>query len=139
MNPDQWAEGLAAQFPGANVGIRYKAKKSWQRWQTLWADFDWADLVVAQSSAITCEAFWYGKKVISTEPCPTWAAERTMLDDWQNPTEPVLRDAWHEHLAWSQYTHEEWASGQALRLIDQYMGSAHDYDPEFKYNFVIES
>ena len=140
MNPDQWAEGMANQFPGANVRIRYKSKKPWQRWQTLWEDFDWADLVVAQSSAITCEAFWYGKKVISTEPCPTWAAHRATLDNWQDPTEPTQRDAWHEHLAWSQYTTQEWTSGQALYLLNQYTGSAYTYDPEYQYNFVsIES
>ena len=134
-SPEQWAESQAAQFSGANVKIRYKARKPWQRWQTLWEDFDWADLVVAQSSAITCEAFWYGKKVISTEPCPTWAAGRNTYDDWQNPCEPVLRDAWHEHLAWSQYTVEEWTSGQALKLIEQYLGSALTYNPGHTYNF----
>ena len=139
MNPDQWAEQLAANFSGANVRIRLKAKKPYLRYQTLWQDFDWADLVVAQSSAITCEAFWYGKKVISTEPCPTWAAKQNTLEDWQDPTEPNLRAAWHEHLAWSQFTEQEWASGQALVLTDQYIGSAYNYDPEFKYNFVIES
>jgi hypothetical protein len=139
MNPDQWAENMAAKFPGANIKIRYKARKPWQRWETLWADFDWADLVVGQSSAITCEAFWYGKKVISTEPCLTWAAERATVDDWQNPSEPKLRDAWHEHLAWSQYTVQEWTSGEALRLINQYTGSAYNYDPEYQYNFAIEN
>jgi hypothetical protein len=136
QSPEQWAEHWATQFPGADVRIRYKARKPWQRWQTLWDDFDWADLVVAQSSAITCEAFWYGKKVLSVEPCPTWACGQQSLEDWQNPHEPALREAWHEHLAWSQYTNEEWASGQALQLIEQYLGNPLTYDPGHSYNFT---
>jgi hypothetical protein len=133
---EQWAEHMAARFPGADVRIRYKARKPWQRWQTLWDDLDWADLVVAQSSAITCEAFWYGKKVLSTEPCPTWACGNQRIEHWQDPAEPVLRDAWHEHLAWSQYTVEEWTSGEALRLVENYTGSALTYDPGHSYNFT---
>lgn len=136
MSAEQWAESMVAQFPGANIRIRLKASKPWQRWETLWSDLDWADLVVAQSSAITCEAFWYGKKVISTKPCPTWACGQQWLEDWQNPDEPALREAWHEHLAWSQYTNEEWQSGEAFRFIDQYLGPVIDYDPGHVYNFT---
>lgn len=140
QSPEQWAEQMAQQFPGANVRIRYKARKPWQRWQTLWEDFDWADLVVAQSSAITCEAFWYGKKVISTEPCPTWACGNQHLAVWQDPQEPKLREAWHEHLAWSQYTVDEWITGKALQLIETYVGSVLEYDPGHTYKFsAIES
>lgn len=136
QSPEQWAESVAKQFTGANVRIRYKARKPWQRWATLWEDLDWADLVVAQSSAITCEAFWYGKKVISTEPCPTWACGTQLVKDWQDPVEPELREAWHEHLAWSQYTVEEWTSGEALQLIQNYVGNVLDYDPGHQYNFT---
>lgn len=132
-----WAEGMLDKFPGAEVKIRYKADTPAERWATLWDDLDWCDLVVTQSSAITCEALWYGKKVISVEPCPTWAAEHTKLEDWQNPHEPELRDAWHEHLAWSQFTVDEWASGEALGLINQYMGPIADYDPQHRYNLSI--
>jgi len=91
-------------------------------------------LVVAQSSAITCEAFWYGKKVISIQPCPTWAAGRTALDTWQDPTEPRYRDVWHEHLAWSQYTVDEWSSGEAFDLIQQYLGPVKLYNPQYCYS-----
>lgn len=140
QNSEQWAESMATQFPGANIRIRYKARKPWLRWETLWSDLDWADLVVAQSSAITCEAFWYGKKVISTEPCLTWACGSQLVQDWQDPTEPVSREAWHEHLAWSQYTVDEWINGQALKLITQYIGDPLCYDPGHGYNFTaIES
>lgn len=135
QSPEQWAKDMAQKFPGADVRIRYKARKPWQRWQTLWEDFDWADLVVAQSSAITCEAFWYGKKVISTEPCPTWACGAQPLEDWQDPREPELREAWHEHLAWSQYTVDEWVSGDAFLLMEKYLGNFLDYDPGHTYNF----
>lgn len=132
----RWAEHMATKFPGAEVKIRYKGKStSHSRWVTLWDDLDWADLVVSQSSAITCEAFWYGKKVLSTEPCPTWAAGRTTLDNWQDPTEPSLRDAWHEHLAWSQFTIDEWVSGEALNIIKRYVGSINLYHHEYNYNF----
>ena len=132
-----WAENMLDKFPGAEVKIRYKASTPWERWATLWEDLDWCDLVVTQSSAITCEALWYGKKVISIEPCPTWAAEHTTLEDWQNPHEPELRDAWHEHLAWSQFTVDEWTSGEALSLIEQYMGPVLDYDTQHQYNLPI--
>lgn len=130
-----WADHIATQFPGAEVKIRYKLGKAGLRWSTLWNDLDWADLVVAQGSAITAEAFWYGKKVISLHPCITWAAGTQDLADWKNPAEPALRDQWHEHLAWSQFTNQEWQSGQALKLIEQYVGSVMHYDPKYSYNF----
>jgi hypothetical protein len=133
---EEWSNSLLNQFPGANVRVRAKPGKASNRYTTLWEDLNWADLVVSQSSAITCEAFWYGKKVISTEPCPTWAAGRTTLEDWANPTEPALRAAWHEHIAWCQYTRDEWHSGQALDLLEQYLGPAESYDPEFQYSFT---
>lgn len=131
-----WAAEMQSQFPGADVRVRYKKSTPAERWADLWQDLDWADLVVSHSSAVTCEAFWYGKKVISLKPCPTWAAEQSMLDDWANPREPELRDAWHEHLAWSQFTVEEWSSGQALDLIQQYLGPITAYDPGHHYNFL---
>jgi hypothetical protein len=134
-SPD-WAADMSTQFPGAEIRIRLKPGKAGNRYSTLWEDLDWADLVVSQSSAITCEAFWYGKKVISTEPCPTWAAGRNTLEDWANPTEPALRAAWHEHIAWCQYTRDEWHSGQALDLLEQYLGPVVSYDPEFQYSFT---
>lgn len=132
----QWPEYMMQQFPGAEVRIRHKASTPGERWSTLWQDLDWADLVVAQGSAITVEAFWYGKKVISIHPCPTWAAGKTVLEDWNNPQEPKLRNAWHEHLAWCQFTNEEWASQQALDLIKSYLGDIKDYDPGYTHNFA---
>jgi hypothetical protein len=129
-----WAESMLDKFPGAEVRIRKKLGKSSLRWNTLWSDFDWADLVVSQSSAITVEAFWYGKKVISLEPCPTWAAEKFTLDDWQNPKEPELRDAWHEHLAWCQYTVDEIRTGNVLDLVQSYVGNIGDYKSTHTYN-----
>lgn len=132
-----WPKYISSKFPGAEIKIRYKEKKSTphMRWATLWNDLDWADLVVSQSSAITCEAFWYGKKVISIYPCPTWAAEKTTLEDWQNPKEPELRDAWHEHLSWSQFTIDEWVSGEALSIIKKYIGNVLEYKTDYTYNF----
>ena len=137
-NPEtgqDWAEHMSKQFPGATVKIRPKIRKSGARWATLFQDLDWADLVVAQGSAITAEAFWYGKKVISTHPCTTWAAGQQSLADWQNPAEPNLRDQWHEHLAWSQFFVEEWESGQALDLIEKYMGRVVDVKHNWNYSF----
>ena len=129
-----WTDQLMDKFPGATVRIRIKARKSGLRWATLWDDLDWADLVISQSSAITCEAFWYGKKVISLEPCPTWAAGRTLLDNWQDPTEPAGRDQWHEHLAWSQFSVKEWETGEALDLMERYLGPVVDYKSDHVYN-----
>lgn len=130
-----WAEYMATQFPGAEVKIRFKGAKPGIRWSTLWEELDWADLVVSQASAITAEAFWYGKKVISTHPCTTWATGEQLLGDWKNPQEPELRDQWHEHLAWSQFTRDEWESGQAFNLVEKYIGSITDYQSGYSYNF----
>lgn len=130
-----WAEHMINKFPGAEVKIRYKSSKSGLRWATLYDDLDWADLVVAQGSAITAEAFWYGKKVISLGPCTTWAAQKNTLEDWKNPKEPELRDAWHEHIAWSQFTNDEWHSQEALDLIEKYIGSILDYGIRDNYKF----
>lgn len=131
-----WADSMLDKFPGAEVRVRLKGETPQLRWQTLWDDLEWADLVVSLSSAITVEAFWYGKKVISLYPCNTWAAQRTTLDDWQNPQEPALRDKWHEHLSWSQYTGTEWASGKAFEEILKYFGPIIDYQHQYDYNFM---
>lgn len=129
-----WVAQIQNKFPGAEVRTRFKKPTPGERWADLWQDLDWADLVVSHSSAITCEAFWYGKKVISLQPCPTWAAQKTTLEDWDNPHEPEFRDHWHEHLAWSQFTVEEWHTGQALDLLQQYCGSILDYRCDHVYN-----
>jgi hypothetical protein len=137
-NEHNWANSILDKFPGAEVRIRPKGPKPGIRWTTLWDDFNWADLIVAQASAITAEAFWYGKKVISLYPCPTWAAGcNSTLENWEDPTEPALREQWHEHLAWCQFTNEEWQSGQAFNLIEQYLGSIFDYKSGHSYNFKL--
>jgi hypothetical protein len=130
-----WAEEISKNFPGAEVKIRYKAGKPWHRWSTLFKDLDWADLVVSQSSAITAEAFWYGKKVISIEPCTTWAVGRPTFENWQDPKEPEYRDQWHEHVAWSQFTNNEINSGEAIDLVQQYHGAVLDIKHQYTYNF----
>lgn len=132
-----WANYASELFPGAEIKIRYKGPTPGIRWSTLWDDLDWADLVVAQGSAITAEAFWYGKKVISLNPCCTWAAGPQLLEDWQNPEEPIDRDAWHEHVAWCQFHNSEWQSGEALGLIQQYIGNVLDYDPGHSYELKV--
>ena len=134
----RWADSMKMYFPGAEIKIRPKLGKQGVRYETLWQDLDWADLVVSQSSAITAEAFWYGKKVISTAPCITWAAGDQLLEDWKNPKEPELRDLWHEHLAWSQFTVEEWNSGESFTLIEQYIGDIKNFNPGYTYNFISE-
>lgn len=133
---DAWAESYLDKFPGAEVKIRYKKFTPVERFADLWQDLDWADLVLTQSSAITCEAFWYGKKVISFQPCPTWAAgcDRD-LSDWRNPKEPQLRDLWHEHLAWSQFTVDEWTAGDPFYLLQDYLGDIMQYKDGYTYSF----
>jgi hypothetical protein len=130
-----WVNSMLDKFPGAEVKVRYKGETPGARWATLWDELDWADLVVSLGSAITVEAFWYGKKVISVHPCNTWAAERTTLDDWQNPKEPELREQWHEHLAWSQYSDDEFISGEALEEVIKYLGNPKDINSNYSYNF----
>jgi hypothetical protein len=130
-----WSERLKVFFEGqgANVKIRPKiGKKGVQHWGDASrgvtglfskdGDLDWADLVVSYSSAITAEAFWYGKKAISLGVCPTWVACDNHLDNWQDPAEPKNRDIWHDHVSWSQFTLEEWYSGAAQDLTVQYQG-----------------
>ena len=135
---DDWTNSILDRFPGAEVRIRSKGPKPGIRWSTLWDDLDWADLVVSQASAITAEAFWYGKKVISFFPCPTWAAgSESTLDNWRDPIEPAGRDQWHEHIAWCQFTNEEWHSGTAFDLINSYIPSIEKYNPGYRYNFVV--
>lgn len=132
-----WVASMMDKFPGAEIKVRFKTGKPGVRWSTLWSDFDWADLVVSQSSAVTVEAFWYGKKVISTEPCITWAAHKSTLDDWDNPSEPLLREQWHEHLAWSQFTTDEFSSGEFLNLLELYLGPITEYKSQHFYNLKI--
>ena len=135
---NDWTNSMLSQFSGAEVRIRLKGPKPGIRWSTLWEELDWADLVVSQASAITAEAFWYGKKVISFFPCPTWAAGiESTLDNWQDPAEPSGRDYWHEHLAWCQFTNEEWRTGESFELIEKYLGSVSKYQSGHVYNFKV--
>jgi hypothetical protein len=129
-----WVEEISKKFSGADIKIRTKPGKAAYRYQTLWKDLDWADLVVSISSAITVEAFWYGKKVISLKPCPTWATGEQLLEDWKNPKEPEFRDQWYEHIAWSQFTNDEWRSGEAINLIESYFGNLTHYKHNYNYN-----
>jgi hypothetical protein len=121
----EWAESLINYFPNANIKIRYKdqqGKGKGGRYLTLWNDLDWADLVVSYSSAITAEAFWYGKKVISLGSCPTWMCQLPNLNNWNDPAEPIMRDKWHNHMGWIQFSNDEWESGEAQEMTMFYQG-----------------
>jgi hypothetical protein len=128
MYPDQWAASIVKQLEplNLNVKIRYKnapgAKGRAGRFSTLWNDLEWADVVISYSSAITAEALWYGKKAISLGVCPTWMCHEPSLDDILNPVESINRDSWHNHIAWTQFTKQEWESGEAQELTVQYQG-----------------
>lgn len=119
-----WADQIKKQLEaqGANVKIRPKLRKRGPRTVTLFEDLDWADLVVTYSSAISVEAFWWGKKVISLGVCPTWIACDKTLDNWKDPTEPINRDVWHEHISWIQFKYEEIESGDAQEITYHYQG-----------------
>jgi hypothetical protein len=121
----EWVGNITKNFNGANIKIRYKdqqGKGKGGRYLTLWNDLDWADLVISYSSAITAEAFWYGKKVISLGACPTWICQPPDLSNWRKSSEPVNRQAWHEHMGWIQFSNEEWESGDAQEMTMFYQG-----------------
>lgn len=123
-----WAKYISDYFVNQDVDlkIRYKeqqGKGKGGRYLTLWNDLDWADLVISYSSAITAEAFWYGKKVISTGVCPTWICNTSkLLNMWDDPTEPKNRDQWHNHMSWIQFSNDEWESGEAQEMTVAYQG-----------------
>jgi hypothetical protein len=121
---DIWANTIELNLKaqGANVRVRIKERKRGHRYTTLFQDLDWADLVVSYSSAITVEAFWYGKKAISLGVCPTWIACENRLKHWADPTEPANRDIWHEHIANIQFTYDEFDSGEAQEMTLHYQG-----------------
>lgn len=135
MNGVDWAEPIKKrlELEGANVRIRPKTgKKGAQHFGDLDrgvtglfgtdGEFEWADLVVSYSSAITAEAFWYGKKVISLGVCPTWVACDNTLDNWQDPTEPANRSLWAHHVSWLQFKYPEWETGDAQEMTVHYQG-----------------
>lgn len=127
VNGHVWAKYISDFFinEDVNVKIRYKeqqGKGKGGRYLTLWEDFDWADLVISYSSAITAEAFWYGKKVISLGICPTWMCQPPDLNDWKNPLEPENREQWHNHMSWIQFSNEEWENGFAQDMTVAYQG-----------------
>jgi hypothetical protein len=127
VQPDQWAQEQAQFFADKGVKVRFrwkydnrKGKKG--RYADLWQDLDWADLVVSWGSAITAEAFYYGKKVISLGPCATWTCCDRDYGNWQDPSEPAGRAEWHEHMAWTQFTQQEMTTGAGAEMILQYQG-----------------
>lgn len=132
---ETWANRIKDKLEseGANVKIRYKTgKKGVQHWGDKDrgingifgenGDFEWADLVIGYSSAITAEAFWYGKKAISLGVCPTWIACDNHLENWKDPREPKNRQIWHEHISWIQFNTPEWLDGTAQDLTVFYQG-----------------
>ena len=134
-DPLVWSENLKKFFlnQGCEVKIRPKTGKKGVQHNgdnkrgvvglfERGGDFDWADLVISYSSAITAEAFWYGKKAISLGVCPTWVACYNHLDKWNDPREPKKRGLWHEHMAWIQYNYEEWYNGSAQEMTVAYQG-----------------
>jgi hypothetical protein len=134
-DPIIWSENLKKFFldQGCEVKVRPKVgKKGIQHHGNVGrgivglfekdGDFDWADLVISYSSAITCEAFWYGKKAISLGVCPTWVACENNLDNWNNSKEPKNRNVWHEHMSWIQFNYDEWHSGLAQEMTVHYQG-----------------
>lgn len=135
QDPSIWSQEMKLFFEskGCNVRIRPKVgKKGVQHWGLKEknivglfekdGDFDWADLVVSYSSAITAEAFWYGKKAISLGVCPTWVACENNLTNWSDAREPKKRDLWHEHVSWIQYNFDEWNDGSAQEMTVHYQG-----------------
>ncbi len=144
---ETWAEKIKEilESQGANCKIRYKVgKKGVQHYgnpdvgfKGIFGDdgdFEWADLVISYSSAITAEAFWYGKKVISLGPCPTWVACERTLDNWKDPSEPVNRDIWHEHVAWCQFNLNEWYDGSAQEKALFYQGHPYEVTHDELFN-----
>ena len=132
---EYWAESMSHKFVNANVKIRYKeGRGKWGRYTTLWDDLDWADLVVSFSSAVTAEAFWYGKKVISLGICPTWMCQSPTLENWQDPTEPANRKEWHNHMGWIQFSNEEWMSGDAQEATLFYQG----WPPDTPHHWMVK-
>lgn len=127
INATEWAHEQARLFSKHPVEVRYRWKYDGRkgkggRYADLWQDLDWADLVISWGSAITAEAFYYGKKVISLGPCATWVCCDRDLSNWQDPTEPRDRAEWHEHMAWTQFTREEMVDGKGAEMIVQYQG-----------------
>jgi hypothetical protein len=144
---ETWAEKIKEilESQGANCKIRYKVgKKGIQHYgnpdvgfKGIFGndgDFEWADLVISYSSAITAEAFWYGKKVISLGPCPTWVACERTLANWRDPNEPVNRDVWHEHVAWCQFNLDEWYDGSAQEKALFYQGHPYEVTHDELFN-----
>lgn len=127
VRAEQWAQEQADFFADKKVEVRFRwkydnRKGKGGRYVDLWQDLDWADLVVSWGSAITAEAFWYGKKVISLGPCPTWVCCDRDLANWSDPREPAGRDEWHEHMAWTQFTRAEMRNGVGAAMTLQYQG-----------------
>ena len=127
VKAQDWADQQARFFADKKVEVRFRwkyenRKGKGGRYVDLWQDFDWADLVVSWASAITAEAFWYGKKAISLAPCPTWVCCDRDLNNWDDPREPEQRDEWHEHMAWTQFTRAEMQNGAGAAMILQYQG-----------------
>lgn len=133
--PLEWAEKLKAKFESEGANVRIRLKQGKRKAQLLGdpninlpallgpdGEFEWADLVISYSSAITTEALWYGKKAISLGVCPTWVACDNHLNNWKDPTEPINRDVWHEHMAWIQFSADEWHSGEAQEATVFYQG-----------------
>lgn len=134
-HPADWAERIKGQLENEGATVRIRLKQGKRKVQLLGdpninllpligpgSEFEWADLVISHSSAITTEAFWYGKKAISTGVCPTWVTCDNTLSNWKNPLEPNDRERWHEHMAWIQFSAEEWYSGEAQESTVFYQG-----------------
>lgn len=108
-NYEIWKEQMISKFN--NIKVREKEGPRFPRFKTLWEDIDQAKEVVVYHSMTAVEAMMLGKRVHVSGH----SAIELYSDKYNYNREPVI-----EHIAWSQFSREEFENGTAWKLTYEY-------------------
>lgn len=108
-NYHEWKERMVEKFD--NLKIREKTGPRFPRFKTLWEDIADAKRVIVYHSMTAVEAMMMGKEVHVSGH----SAMELYSDKYNYNREPLI-----EHIAWSQFSREEFFDGTAWNLTYEY-------------------
>lgn len=108
-NYDEWKSSMLEKFD--NVKIREKQGPRFPRFKTLWEDMADAKTVIVYHSMTAVEAMMLGKQFHVSGH----SAIELYSDKYNYNRQPVM-----EHVAWSQFSRDEFVNGTAWQLTYEY-------------------
>jgi hypothetical protein len=106
---EEWKQSMLGKFD--NVRVREKTGPRFPRFKSLWEEIENAKQVIVYHSMTAVEAMMLGKQVHVSGH----SAIELYSDKYNYNREPVI-----EHIAWSQFSRDEFEDGTAWKLTYEY-------------------